>query len=129
MSVYFRADSPYSEASIRVGHFLKALRRNASHMKRLTVVAASDRYYEAKCPWDILFAHHPVSQELEQYVVKKPVKHLKIRLHDDALFFPGYACWLRETFYGSSFEVGGEPSREQTLTFVKSCTCPPGCPV
>jgi hypothetical protein len=123
LGIYFRVDSPYSEASTRVGHFLKAIRRNATHLDHLTIVAASDRYYDAQCPWDILFGHHPVSKELLQFVEKKPVKHLKIRLHNEALFFPQYACWLSQTFE----QTGGID--DHSLTFTRSCTCPPGCPV
>jgi hypothetical protein len=52
----------------------------------------------------------------------KPVKHLKIRLHNGALFYPQLACYLAQTFHDNSVD-------DKTLTFTRSCTCPPGCPM
>jgi hypothetical protein len=122
LGVYFRADDPKTEASKRVGNFLRALNRHAKHLEHLTVTAASDRFYEAACPWDIVFGEHPVAQALVHLVKSKSVKHLTIRLQDGACFFPSFACFLDQTFR----QHNDDP--ERSLTFTLSCTCPPGCP-
>lgn len=122
LGIYFRADNPKAESSKRVGHFLKALTRHAVNLEYLTVLASSDRLYEAVCPWDILFGEHPVSKELVHLIEAKTVRHLKIRLHDGACFFPNYASFLGQTFLNNG------PIAGRSITFTQSCTCPVGCP-
>lgn len=122
LGIYFRADDPRKESSRRIAHFVKAVVRHATKLEYLTVLVSSDRFYEALCPFDILFADHPISKELLHIIESKTVKHLKIRLHDGACFFPHYAGFLAQTF----MQEGNTEGR--SITFTRSCTCPPGCP-
>ncbi|KAF2474762.1 uncharacterized protein BDR25DRAFT_214540 [Lindgomyces ingoldianus] len=122
LGIYFRADSPDEQGSQRVAHFLKAISRRATNLKYLVVLVSSDRFYEAKCPWDILFFHHPVCEALIELIERRTAQHLKIRLHNGALLFPSLAHFLDQTFRKNG------PSADRSLTFTSSCTCPKGCP-
>lgn len=122
VGVFVRADDPKKESAKRVGHFLKALIRHAPNLEHLTLLISSDRFYEALCPFDILFADHPISRELLHLIEAETVKHLKIRLHDGACFSPHYAGFLAQTFMEKLSTSG------RSITFTTSCTCPPGCP-
>lgn len=122
VGIFFRADDPKSQASKRVAHFLKALTRHATNLEYLTVMASSDRHYDAACPWDILFCDHPVCVALVQLVKKNTVKHLEVRLHDGACLFPSFGSYLNQTFV----EVNG-PITDRSITFLRSCTCPTHC--
>ncbi|KAF2280815.1 uncharacterized protein EI97DRAFT_8902 [Westerdykella ornata] len=123
IGIYFRADGPRSEASRRVGHFLRALCRHALKLEHLTVMGYSDRFDEGNCRWDILSPAHPISEALINLVELKPMKHLTIRLHNaNALFGPDLACFLAERFY----QTDGWNTR--TLAFTRSCTCPASAP-
>ncbi|OCK98768.1 uncharacterized protein K441DRAFT_654066 [Cenococcum geophilum 1.58] len=53
-------------------------------LHQLVVCAASDRYYEHTCPFDILWPDHPVVRALLATISRKTVQNLKIRVHDDA---------------------------------------------
>lgn len=123
IGVYFRVTDPRAESSIRVAHFIAAIARRATDLRQLVLCAASDRYYEHQCPFDILVPFHPVVQAVLSTIARKTVKNLKIRVHDDAAFSPGLACHIQKAFERS------EPAKGQTLMFTKSCTCPKGCPV
>lgn len=116
LSIYLRADTPTKEAARRVGHFLRAINRHAINIKQLTVVISSDRHYDARCPWDIVFGDHPVFKALELIVETPTIQHLRIRFHDGALLFPQLALYLNQ-----QFERANHYGR--SLTFSQSCTC------
>ncbi|KAF2876814.1 hypothetical protein BDV95DRAFT_483284 [Massariosphaeria phaeospora] len=122
LGIYLRADDPNKEAARRVGLFLKAIARLATNLKHLTVMVSSDRFYDAVCPWDILFGDHPVAEALVFVTEAQNIKHLKIRLHDGACLFPVFASFLSQNFYGV------ESATNRSITFTRSCTCPPACP-
>ena len=122
LGIYFRATNPSAESSKRVAHFIKAVARLAKKLDQLVVVASSDRFYEAKCPWDILFCDHPVSRALVSLIERKTVKHFRVRVHNGACFFPGFGRFLEQLFNNFGPTVG------QSLTYTQSCTCPQGCP-
>ncbi|KAF1845568.1 uncharacterized protein K460DRAFT_405822 [Cucurbitaria berberidis CBS 394.84] len=122
LGIYLRADTPTKEAARRVAHFIKAITRLAVHLQYLVVLISSDCLYEKLCPWDIIFCDHPVAKSLVQLVEAKAVKHVKIRLHDNACLFPGFAQFLHQTFYKD-----GVPA-DRSIVFSRSCTCPPPCP-
>ncbi|OCK84145.1 hypothetical protein K432DRAFT_269301, partial [Lepidopterella palustris CBS 459.81] len=123
IGVYFRVTQPDAETSIRVAHFIKSLTRRATNLRQLVICAASDRYYERICPFDVLWPCHPVIQALMSLISSKSVKHLKIRVHDDAAFSPGLASFLQRSFDRS------EPTNDRSLTWTRSCSCPKGCPI
>lgn len=123
IGVFFRVTDPQAEASSKVAHFIRSISRRAVDLHQLVVCAASDRYYEHKCPFDVLWPSHPVVQALLETISRKTVQNLKIRVHDDAAFSPGLACVLQDMF------VRNGPAKGQTLTFTRSCTCPKGCPI
>ncbi|CAO2648733.1 Nn.00g096820.m01.CDS01 [Neocucurbitaria sp. VM-36] len=122
LGIYLRADTPTKQAAKRVAHFVKALSRLAIHLEYLVVMISSDALYEQSCPWDIMFFDHPVAKALVQLVEAKTVKHLKLRLHDNACVFPGFAQFLNQAFYKE-----GVPT-DRSIVFSRSCTCPPLCP-
>ncbi|ORY00013.1 hypothetical protein BCR34DRAFT_494944 [Clohesyomyces aquaticus] len=122
LAVYFRADDPKAMGSHRVGLFLTSIARRATKLQNLVVLASSDRYYDNRCKWDILFNHHPVCKAVLEMLERKTVRHLKIRMHNDAFLFPTFAHFLEQEFrkYGDT--------EGRSLTFWASCTCPKGCP-
>lgn len=119
LSIFYRADEPTKPSSKRVGYFIKAVARLAVDMEHLTILISSDQRYERACPWDILFCDHPVSKAILYTIEKKNVKNLKLRFHDGANLFPGFACFLEQTFLKD-----GKPV-DRTLTFTTSCSCAP----
>ncbi|KAF2265667.1 hypothetical protein CC78DRAFT_183534 [Lojkania enalia] len=119
LGVYFRADDPNEVAAKRVAHFINAATRNARNLEYFVVLASSDRFYDAECPWDIPFFDHPVCKALIRVVESRAVKHLKVRVHDGACFFPGFARFLLQTFQSRGSTEG------RSITFSRSCTCPP----
>jgi hypothetical protein len=121
VNVYFRVTEPEAEASNRVGQFLKALGRRASKLRNLVVCAASDRFYEHACLMDVLFIEHPVIQAIFDIIARKNVKHLKLRLHDDAAFAPNVASYIQHFFETHA------PMSGSTLTLSRSCSCPNRC--
>ncbi|KAF2810340.1 uncharacterized protein BDZ99DRAFT_387665, partial [Mytilinidion resinicola] len=123
IGVYFRVTDADATASSRVGHFLRALGRRAPNLHHLVICAASDRYYEAVCPIDIMFysPQHPVVSAILSIVARKNVQHLKLRVHDDA----GYAPYVLERI-NSVFEKH-HPKPGATLTFSRSCSSPENC--
>ncbi|KAF2845099.1 hypothetical protein T440DRAFT_283785 [Plenodomus tracheiphilus IPT5] len=118
LSIFYRADEPTKQASKRVGHFMLALARLAVNLEHLTVLISSDQRYEQACPWDIIFCDHPVAKAIVRLVENKTVKNLRIRLHDGARLFPGFACHLDQTFMGHM-------PVDRTLIFTMSCSCAP----
>lgn len=123
IGVFFRATDPQAEASSKVAHFIVSISQRAMDLHQLVICAASDRYYEHTCPFDVLWPDHPVVRALLATISRKTVRNLKIRVHDDAAFSPGLACVLQDIFERN------EPTKGQTLTFTRSCTCPKGCPI
>lgn len=123
IGVFFRVTDPQAEASSKVAHFITSISQRAMDLHQLVVCAASDRYYEHTCPFDILWPDHPVVRALLATISRKTVQNLKIRVHDDAAFSPGSARALQDIFERN------EPTKGQTLTFTRSCTYPEGCPI
>ncbi|KAF2176666.1 hypothetical protein K469DRAFT_755519 [Zopfia rhizophila CBS 207.26] len=123
LGIYFRATDPKEESSKRVAHFIKAIARRGTSLQNLVVLTSSDRYHEAVCPWDIPFCDHPVSKALVNLVESKTVRHLKLRVHNGACFFPGFASFLKQIFEQN------RPTTGRSITFTRSCTCPNGCPL
>lgn len=120
LRIYFCVDSLYADSSIRVGHFLKALRLRATRLDQLAIIVASNCYYDTDCVWDVLLGNHPVCQEQPNIAKERLIKHLRLRPHDGALFTPQYACRLAQMFE----QTGGRG--DHSLTFTKSCSRPPG---
>lgn len=118
LGIYLRCDTPTKEAARRVAHFMTAIIRLSKNLESLVLLISSDCMYEKVCPWDIMFCDHPVAKALVQLIEAKTVKHLKIRLHDNANLFPGFAKFLNQCFYKD-----GAPTN-RSLIFSRSCTCP-----
>ncbi|KAF2684825.1 hypothetical protein K458DRAFT_301646 [Lentithecium fluviatile CBS 122367] len=128
VGIYFRADAPAGKGSQRVGHFINALTLRAKNLNELFVMAASDRYFERVCPWDIVDGGHPVAKALENMVLARAVKFLTIRVHDGAKFYKDWGYYMAQTFW----ENGGQ-DEDRNIAFQRSCSCPPliypECPV
>ncbi|KAF2499281.1 hypothetical protein BU16DRAFT_266113 [Lophium mytilinum] len=125
IGVYFRVTDADATASSRVGHFLKALGRRAPNLRHLLVCAASDRYYEAVCPRDIMFygPQHPVVSAILSIIARKNVQHIKLRVHDDAAYAPYVPNRIKSVFENHNPKPGA------TLTFSRSCSSPDDCPI
>ncbi|KAH9860328.1 hypothetical protein J1614_011658 [Plenodomus biglobosus] len=119
LSIFYRADEPGKPSAKRVSHFIKALARLAINLQQLTILISSDQRYERACPWDIIFCDHPVAKAIVHMIEKKTIKNMKLRLHDGARVFPGFARFLEQTFLKD-----GKPV-DRTLSFTTSCSCAP----
>ncbi|KAH7391718.1 hypothetical protein BKA66DRAFT_439518 [Pyrenochaeta sp. MPI-SDFR-AT-0127] len=118
LGIYLRCDTPTKEAAKRVAHFIKAITRLAVNLEFLVVLISSSCLDDRACPWDIMFCDHPVAKALVRLVEAKTVRHLKIRLHDSACVFPGFAEFLNQSFYKDGVPV------DRSIIFSRSCTCP-----
>lgn len=119
LGIFLRCDSPTAEAAKRVAHFITALTRRAVKLEHLTILISASTQWAEKCPWDILFCNHPVAKAIIELIEAKTVTHLKIRLHDNAFMYSGFASFLQQTFNKDG------PPANRTLVFSRSCTCPP----
>lgn len=118
VGIYFQATNPKSESSKRIGHFLKALARNATSLEYLTVMVAKGPFIDDVFSWHILAADHPVIAQIMIMIEQRKFKNMKIRLHEGALFRPQLACYMMQQF----LENG--PTEGRSLVFSRSCTCP-----
>jgi hypothetical protein len=136
LGIYLRADAPNTQTSILVGKFIQEIACKCK-LENLTIMITTDLFYpvtlpgreppstqadlymEAELPWDLLDGTHPVAQGLLMLARDKPAKHLMIRLHDGACFYPRFAC-LIQTVFEETLDT-----EDHTLTFSRSCTCPP----
>ncbi|KAH7131957.1 hypothetical protein B0J11DRAFT_612134 [Dendryphion nanum] len=119
LGIYYLVDSPYSEAARRVAHFITAATHHAVNLSNLTILLASDRFYNMDCTWDIPFCDHPVSKALVQVAEEKPASLITIRLHDGARLYPQFARHLAQLFATT------ENHKNSSLKFSLSCSCPP----
>jgi hypothetical protein len=119
IGIYFRADDPRKPAAKKVANFIEAIIQHAQNLDKLVVLTSSDRFYEAMCPWDILWCDHPVSKQLVQLIESKKVRHLKLRFHDGAGVYQEFGRFLGQHFV----VTGGAEGR--SITFTRSCSCPP----
>jgi hypothetical protein len=120
VGIYFRADDPRKPAAKKVAKFIEAITQRTQKLDKLVVLVSSDRFYEAMCPWDILWCDHPVSKQLVRLIESKKVNHLKLRFHDGAGVYQEFGRFLAQHFWET---VGATEGR--SLTFTKSCSCPP----
>jgi hypothetical protein len=119
IGIYFRADDPRKPAAKKVAKFIEAITQRTQKLDKLVVLVSSDRFYEAMCPWDILWCDHPVSKQLVHLIESEKVNHLKLRFHDGAGVYQEFGRFLAQHFWET---VGATEGR--SLTFTRSCSCP-----
>ncbi|KAF1965746.1 hypothetical protein BU23DRAFT_16821 [Bimuria novae-zelandiae CBS 107.79] len=111
LGVFFCADDPQAQSSIRVARFLKALARHARNLKDLEILIDSVE------PWNMLFYNHPATEAIEDLVRARTVKQLLIRFHNSTVVYEPWADCLVQLFNNSNQPAGF------SLSFALSCQC------
>ncbi|PSN60559.1 hypothetical protein BS50DRAFT_506264 [Corynespora cassiicola Philippines] len=114
LSIYFSVDSPKSDAARRLGHFLTAIQRQ---LHTLAIVAASERFFEERSLWYVVYCDHPLAKAISKLVSSTTVAHLKIRTHNGAMFYPSWVRYIETTF-----KQNRDPAKS-LIEFSCSCSC------